>query len=164
MSGCWTRSSAHPLGLRARDPPAGWGLLTPHRCLAQRGEAACPKARSGAALSLGTRHGAQRPHCCTYGLQRPAVGMLEPLSEFEANAIWRGVPWRSGRLRNNRKATLEGVYMQRCPLGPGQAWVSITLTGADSRPALGDICCTNKHLFLEANIFAVKARASMAGE
>lgn len=30
-------------------------------------------------------------------------------------------------------------------------------------PTLGDICCTNKHLFLEANILAVTARVLMAG-
>lgn len=94
----------------------------------------------------------------THGPQRPATGM----KGFQAKAIWPRTPppSTSGRL-GKRRAVLEGTGEQRALLPRASAGFHHP-DGSEAH--VGTHLLRNKHLFLEANISAVKAGARTAGE
>ena len=124
---------------------------------------------------LGSPEPAASPAQGTPGMQHPEIpkAMLPELRAGR-NHSQSSRPKRSGNglspapsgcLRNNRKTTLEGADEERgrgCPLGP-QASAGFRRSDGAGMLTLGDICCTNEHLVLEANTLAAKARVLMAG-
>lgn len=111
---------------RARMARSSWGAgvgnpgRCSHRCVAQRGEATCPKTHSWAAWSPGARPRGPRALVATPRPQRPAMGVTEPIHPRPPGQshLADGGPSSCGHLGSNRKSIPGGVP-EVTPQAPG---------------------------------------------